>query len=295
MKHNNKYLSLVGILAAVGLTGCPEAPPEGFPQPENTVALNFTIDASGRPGFYEDGDLEWKGSFTYDETSRILTYDGTWAGGAGPYAPLYDDGPWSEGGHEPIGATAGDDKFGITAFIAKPAEPLTIQYGAQTCCGSTGGWVWPAGDNGAVEVTPTTAGPLTADGMTLTPEGDVDLRVTLNTATLGSGHTLATPVKVKGTFTDWAEEQAFDDGTHGDVASGDGIYTYTVSADAPRRLLLTNGTTAEFIWMLNTQEYKTSGGVGETTGLQAFTKDGAGSFTAQTVTVSNNNSAVVIP
>ncbi|MDQ3265349.1 MAG: hypothetical protein M3Y59_17115 [Myxococcota bacterium] len=292
---NNKHLSLVGILAAVGLTACPGYTP--FPQPENTVAVNFTIDASGRPGFYEDGDLEWKGSFTYDETSRILTYDSSWAGGAGPYPTLHDDGPWNEGGHEPLGAVAGDDKFGITAFIATPAEAITLEYGAQTCCGATGGWVW-TGSNGSVEVTPTSTGPITAEGLTLSPEGTVDLRLTLNTNALGSGHVLATPVKVKGTFSDWAEEQAYDDGTHGDATSADGIYTYTLSENATRRLKLTSGTTAQFIWVLNTQEYKTSGSAGEQTGVMAYTKGASDSaFVARTVILfgTDENTAVAIP
>ncbi len=119
-------------VAALAAVVASEQQNNGFPQPANTVPVNFTIDASGRKDFYADEDLEWKGSFTFDKETRVLTYSADWAGGAGPYAPLYDDGPWTKGGHEPEGATAGDDKFGITAFVAVPTEALKIEYGAQT-------------------------------------------------------------------------------------------------------------------------------------------------------------------
>lgn len=287
MKFDNvKYLGIVSA-AALAITGCGQSI-----QPENTIALNFTIDASGRPDFYADEDLEWKGSFSYDKETRILTYSSDWAGGTGPYAPLYDDGPWTAGGHEPEGATAGDDKFGITAFIAIPEEELKLEYGAQT---KAGGWVW-VGDNGSVMV-PTKAGEaITAEGLKLSPEGTNDLRLTLDTAALEGDYVVAEPIKVKGTFSDWAEEAAFDDGTHGDADAGDGIYTYTLSENATRRLKLTSGTAAEFIWVLGTVEYKTSEGEGAQGGVEAFTKGATGDFTAATITIAGNkNTQVVIP
>ena len=286
---------ILGCITVAALAAaCGEQQNSGFPQPANTVPVNFTIDASGRKDFYADEDLEWKGSFTFDKETRVLTYSADWAGGAGPYAPLYDDGPWTKGGHEPEGATANDDKFGITAFVAVPTEALKIEYGAQT---KSGGWIWK-GSNGAITLPANATTAVTAEGLTLTPEGTVDLRLTLDTKNLGSGFTFAsgTPVKVKGTFADWSTVDAFDDATHGDATAGDGVFTYTMSSDATRRLKLVHGDTAEFIWMLGDAEYKNSTSA-EQTGVKAYTKDGAATaFTEQTVIIAaNKNTAVAVP
>lgn len=309
MRIENKSFALVGILGAVALfSACPEGGP-AFQQPDGSVAINFTVDATGRADYYEDESFEWKGAFTYDGTTRIMTYASDWAGGEGPYAPLYDDGPWTMGGHEPIGAVAGDDKFGITVFLMKPAEELTIEYGAQTCCGSSGGWIWPGSTNGSVTVGPTTTGPVTADGMTLPAEGTTDLKLMLDTSALSGGHTIASgrAVKVKGTFSDWAVDQAYDDGTHGDPTASDGIYTYTLSENEARRLYPASGAEVEFIWIFcvagtdcaegdNGAPYKGSSEA-ETGGVMAATKGASEStYTTRTVTLADNgNTQVAIP
>ena len=310
MKINKKFLSCITAAALLGTAACgddepePEPTPTGFPQPANTVPLNFTIDASGRPGFYADEGLEWKGSFTYDKTTRLMTFAADWAGGKGPYAPLYDDGPWDTGGHEPKGAVKGDGKFGITAFLPVPTEALKIEYGAQipfgpNCSNQDGCWIWK-GSNGSVNVPAGSTTALTATPLTLDPEGTQDLRLTLNTKGLGSGFTYAsgTAITVKGTFADWSNEPAFDDGTHGDATSGDGVFTYTLSANAVRRLKLASGTRAEFIWNIGTSEYKNSAGEGEKTGVAGFTKGPTdANFVSRTVEVSttNKNTYVQIP
>jgi hypothetical protein len=74
------------------------------------VAVNFTVDDTANK-VYQAGYLQWKGSFVYNPTTRIITFDDTWAD---PLIPLYDDGPWKSGGHEPVGAVAGDHKWGVT-------------------------------------------------------------------------------------------------------------------------------------------------------------------------------------
>lgn len=263
------------------------------------VAINFSINATGRPGFYADEDLEWKGAFSYDKTTRMLTYASNWPG---PYAGLWDDGPITSGGHEPPGATAGDDIFGISAKIAVPAADLTLEYGAQT---KEGGWIW-VGGNGSVLIPANSITPITADGMTLSPEGDVDLRLFLNTTNLAAPHTFTAgdTITVKGQMSNWEEDPAFDDGTHGDVTSGDGIYTYTLSDNAKRRLKLTNGTNVEFIWVLHhllpdagfdNVEYKV-GSVAATSGTSADINDNAAGWVAATISMAaNDNTQVVIP
>lgn len=305
----NETKKILGFITAAGLliAGCgtPIEPPpeeEGFPQPENTVALSFTIDASGRPGFYVNEGLEWKGSFTYDKATRLLTYSADWAGGNGPYAPLYDDGPWDKGGHEPKGAVAGDNKFGITAFLPKQTEALEIKYGAQIPagpnCGNSGGcWIWK-GSDGSVTIPAGSTTPVTAAGLMLDPDGTNDLRLTLDTNNLGGTFELpaGTKPQVKGTFSDWSPEETYDDGTHGDATASDGIYTYTLSLNAIRRLKLASGANAEFIWVVGGVEYK-DGSAGELNGVKAFVKGATGDFVEKTVAVldSNQNTYVAIP
>ena len=104
-----KTLGVIGLLAASSLAmkGCcwlfPNDPvcisDPCFTPPAGTVEMNFTIDATARPGMYANEDLEWKGAFVFDKTTRMLTYDGSWTG---PYAGLWDDGPWTEGRQQPF-------------------------------------------------------------------------------------------------------------------------------------------------------------------------------------------------
>jgi hypothetical protein len=75
-----------------------------------------------------------------DPASRIATRDEGWGG---PYPRLYDDGPWTAGGHEPAGAVAGDHRWGVTVFIKPPATGIAqYEYGLvdRTGAGQTGPW-----------------------------------------------------------------------------------------------------------------------------------------------------------
>jgi hypothetical protein len=90
----------------------------GFAQPASTVPVNFTVDDSVNKN-WKSQELEWKGAMLFDSTTRIITADSTWAG---PWAKLYDDGPWNTGGHEPIGSVANDHKLGVTVFVHPPAS-----------------------------------------------------------------------------------------------------------------------------------------------------------------------------
>lgn len=289
---------LVPAIAAVALTGCPDggnggedAGTDAGQQLDENVIVNFTIDASGRPDFYADGDLEWKGAFELvSGTDNQIQPDSNWDG---PFPKLWDDGPVSAGGHEPEGAVAGDDKFGVQLLFARPEEDITLEYGAQIADGAkgcTGGcWIWPAGDNGSFTVTPTSE-EITAEGLTLTPEGPYDVRLTLDTNALATGFVLDSgeTVTVKGgAINAWSNDLAYDDGTHGDAQADDGIYTYVLSEN-PNRLKLAGGTVVEFIWNIGDQEYKT-GDNGETAGATAAYKhDTAADWTTATITTGGN-------
>ncbi|HET9449723.1 MAG TPA: choice-of-anchor X domain-containing protein, partial [Aggregicoccus sp.] len=158
-----------------------------------------------------------------------------------------------------------------------------------------GCWIWK-GSNGAVQLAAGSNAEVTAEGIKLDPEGTTDLRLTIDTNNLTNGHVLAQPVTVKGTFADWSKDPAFDDGTHGDATAGDKIYTYTLSANAVRRLKLSSGTNAEFIWMLGDVEYKNANSEGNSDGVKAYTKGTTGDFTERSIIVMDNkNTAVAIP
>ena len=167
MKRILEVFLIVSVLAVTTLLLLADSPPlcgdaggggcNPFPQPAGTVAVNFTVDDSVNQ-VYRAGDLQWEGSFNYDAGARILTQDPNWRG---PYPDLYDDGPWTCGGHEPANAIAGDHKWGVTVFVTPPADggALEFEYGlndANPCNpagaafpdgGSairncTNGWVW---------------------------------------------------------------------------------------------------------------------------------------------------------
>jgi hypothetical protein len=262
------------------------------PQSSGTVALNFTIDATARPGVYANEDLEWKGAFVFNRTTHVLTYDGSWSG---PYAGVWDDGPWdTSGGHEPKGSVAGDNKFGITAFMTIPTSDLTFEYGAQT---KEGGWIWPPIPNGSVTIPANCATEITAGGLTLPAGGTTDLKLMLDTGNLGTEFTFVPgqSITVKGQMSHWLEDPAYDDGTHGDAQAGDHIFTYTLSLNDVARIKPASGTYVEFVWMIDGVEYKTAGGACELTGVSGQTNPGTGWVAATIDLAPNNNTRVAIP
>ena len=191
--------------------GNTDAGQTGFQQPDNTVAINFQMDATNIPGFFADKELEWKGSFTYDEATRVLTFDVNWGGGNGPYVPLYDDGPWTSGGHEPKTATKGDGVFGATAFLPIPTADLELGYGSQIaggtakCSNPSGCWNWPEQNNGAATIPANSSTPIDLPKVTLPPAGNYDIKLTFDPANLNAAVTdpVAEPVQVKGNYCFW--------------------------------------------------------------------------------------------
>lgn len=192
--------------------------------PEDHVRLTFRVDDTANQT-YELGELIWTGSFAFDETSRVLTYATSWLPDQGPYPLLYDDGPWDAGGHEPLGATAGDHIFGV-AVCYRPDEPRTFAYGLLN---GDLRWIW-SGPNGQFEVEAGAAGVIDVPGMTIPAHGDRDFRLMLDLAGLHpdfEGVSLAShSVFVKGTMNSWTPVQLLDNGALGDEAAGDGVVTY---------------------------------------------------------------------
>ncbi len=266
----------------------------GFAQPSGTVAVDFTVDDTANKQ-WQSQELEWKGAMLYDTATRKVTYDSTWAG---PWAKLYDDGPWNRGGHEPNNAVAGDHKLGVTVFVTPPATgSQTYEYGLRDATNpdpANGGWVW-VGSNGSFTVNAGATAAITAAGQTFPAHGTVDLRLTIDTHNLGAGTWDTSRVAVKGSAWGWSEVDLHDDGTHGDATSGDGIYTYVLSQNLnqnapPYPGLLKSGDRPEFIFVFgtapNSKEYKDSSAVAEKTGVTAGTKAASASdFTNQTLQI----------
>jgi hypothetical protein len=252
----------------------------------------------------------------YDSTTRIATKDGSWGG---PFAKLYDDGPWTTGGHEPVGNVAGDHKWGIAVFITPPATGSdTYEYGLIDSSQGNG-WLW-RGANGTFMVAAGATADLTAAGIAMTAFGTTDFKLVVDKAallaqTLADGGTTSadggvlgwdtSKVRVKGSGWGWNNVELFDDGTHGDATSGDGKYTFELSQYAgagkmfPKTGLGSSGDKFEFVWVFGPGdgvEYKDQGGTCPTAGLTAFTKASGGSYASATITVlANKNTAVTIP
>jgi hypothetical protein len=267
----------------------------GFPQPAGTVPVNFSVDDSANK-VYAQGDLLWKGSFIYDPTTRKVINDSLWGG---PYPPLYDDGPWTAGGHEPAGSTAGDHKWGVTIFVTPPASgSQTYEYGLhdesyQVKIGN--GWVW-VGTNGSFVVNSGATSAVTAQGMTFQAFGTTDLQVTVDTTMLGPGTWDTSMVRIKGSAWAWGNQTM--------AKTGD-IWTFTLSdAVGPGKPLnhtglLKSGDKPEWTLVFGPgdgKEYEDDSGIGITAGQSAGLKAmGAASFTPAPVVISNTNASVTVP
>lgn len=246
-----KLLTILGAFALAVVTGCSStdnvtnvtscqpspfkpgtvaAPLSATKWPACTVPVNFSMDDTANKVF-QNGEAMWKGSFQYDSVTRVAYFDATWNGGNGPHVPLYDDGPWTTGGHEPIGEVAGDHIFGATVFVFLPTAEQTWEYGLVDHAFGDG-WIW-RGSNGSFKVQPTSAAPIDAAGIAMLPFGTTDMKLELNTAQLtppaGGGAWDTTEVRVKGSPWSWQEVTMYDDGTHGDTTAADGIWTFRLS------------------------------------------------------------------
>jgi len=268
----------------------------GYAQPAGTVPVNFEVDDTANKN-WKATELAWKGSMLFDSTTRIITMDATWGG---PWALLYDDGPWNAGGHEPIGAVAGDHKLGVTVFVKPPTTGSgdVYSYGLNDATQPDqihNGWVWLGTSNGSFTVPVGATAAITAAGQTFPAHGTTDFELIIDTNALATGTTWDTSkITVKGSAWGWVETQLHDDGTKGDATAGDGKYTYVLSQQInqsapPYPGLLKTGDQPQFIFVFNGVEYKDLGsGNANTAGVTAGTKaSGASSFTNQTILIGN--------
>jgi len=316
-----KLMALCAAAVALGLSGCGDdvtkvyttsCAPTVFVTgsvttpavaPPCTVPVNFTMDDTAAQSF-GPGEAQWKGSWKYDAITRIGYYDAGWSG---PFPPLYDDGPWTTGGHEPIGEVAGDHVFGATMFVQVPEEKVTYAYGLIDHTFGDG-WIWPGSQNGGFDVLPDATAAIDAQGVVRPAPGTTNLKLVLDTAALkapATGTWDTSEVRVKGLAWGWFEVPMYDDGTHGDATAADGKWTFQLSdwtgpGKPARGGLLTAGEWP-FVFVFgpdgaNEKEYKSPSP--PTEGVTAFLKTGAGAFTATTVTTQpagDKNTLVTVP
>lgn len=228
--------------------------------PPGAVLLNFSIDDTANRTYDASDGLAWKGSFNFDAATRELTYDPAWRG---PYAVLFDDGPWPEGGHEPRGAMAGDGIWGITAWTERPAASITLEYGAirGSVDGSDGEWIW-IGSNGTVDIEPDSE-EVTAPGLTIPAFGTIDIRWELDLPSIdssfGNWTTLST-VAIRTSVGGFREIAMVDDGTAGDQTAGDDVYTMLLSENLGKHEGLRKlGEVIDFMFVLDGIEYRVGG------------------------------------
>jgi hypothetical protein len=263
--------------------------------------VNFVVDDSENE-VYAAGDLKWKGSFLVDERTGRLTFDPFWSGAAYGAAPLsgwptlYDDGPWTEGGHEPIGAVAGDHVWGVTVFATPPAYgAIRFEYGLidvtyQARLGN--GWIWK-GANGSFFVAAGASAPIDAAGMAFPEFGQIDLGLAIDTRHLSPIHPWnASTVTVKSSQWGWGELPMRN--------LGGGIFFLALSGFVsedellPHTGLLNRGDTPEFVFVLGGQGYQvwTAGGglVALTDGVTAGAKRcGSRSYDRLPIQISPSN------
>ncbi len=327
-----KRIFLLGAaIASLGLTACGSDSTTAAPSDPNckavpwannvvppcTVPVNFIVDDSANRVF-KDGEAQWKGQFAYDVVTRVSFNDGNWGG---PYAALYDDGPWSgyasgntiKYGHEPAGAIAGDHVLGTTVFVYPPAaggNSITYTYGLIDHAFGDG-WIWQ-GPNGSFTVAAGATAPINATGLTLAPFGTTDVRLHLDTASLlpntCTGTSCVPPpwdfaggVKVKGSAWGWVEVATATVGT---------VHTFTLSdvAGTTKQLyhtgLTKTGDTPAFVFVFyaadgtTSKEYKVGTGGPPTNGVTAEIKPAAGAWTAATVTkqaTGDLNTMITVP
>jgi len=293
----------------------------GFTQPAGTVAVNFKVDDSANKVF-QAGEISWKGSFkinvpdagaTWD---RKVTLDTSWGGGTGPYTLLYDDGPWTSGGHEPKNAVAGDHIWGITLFAVPPAaDKDSYEYGLNdnlisgynTTTWKTGdgnkGWMWTGNGNGKFDVAAGATAEINATPQVMAAFGTTDIKLVIDTHNLATNKTWDTSkVTVKSSAWSWSDTEIKDDGANGDDTAGDGKYTivfsnlFGVGKAFPHAGLPVSGAKPEFVFGFNGVEYKDASTNAATSGVSGFLKASGGSFATTPVTsIANGNTVVTIP
>lgn len=277
----------------------PDTEPDTTPDTvEPTFAtLTFTIDDSANKTYDASDKLAWKGSFSWDETTNVVTFDGSWGG---PFPLLYDDGP-APGGNEKPGAVAGDGIWTTVVQVATPATDLTLEYGAAWGDGANN-WIWQ-GTNGTVTVPAGSTAQIDAVGLTIAPHGTIDLKLTIDVSNQGANLSSLfqgvdyTDVKVKSSAWGWAELALVDNGEDGDDTAGDKVYTLLLSENLTKHGgLLKPGDKPQFVFVLGGTEYKQDGAP-PTAGVMAYFDDGTTMVEAEVMNMAegDKNTYVEVP
>lgn len=191
---------------------------------DDQVTFTMTVDDSANQT-YEQGELIWTGSFAWDAETNTISYATAWEPTDGPFPPLWDDGPVSEGGHEAEGSVAGDHIFSVAVCYEADVDRL-FAYGMLN---DELRWIW-VGSNGLLEVPAGTTGVIAAQDMLIPPHGDRDFELTLDISDLHADYAAISldthKIFVKGTMNSWSPVQLLDSGTIGDATAGDGVVTY---------------------------------------------------------------------
>jgi len=252
------------------------------PPPITSVTLNFFLDDSANQTYEASDGLAYRGSFSFDSTTRALVFDPVFGG---PYPLLFDDGPITAGGREPPGAVAGDSIWGATAILETSTATNLEYFAIRGSDGSTTGeFIWDR-SNGLLSIPAGATGTIDVPGLVIPAFGETDLLLTIDVS--GNGANLA-PLFQGNDYTGQVEvsttalsgELLFnrltmrDDGLAGDAVAGDGIYSLQLSENfAKHDGLLPSGRLIRYVFILAGDEYKALVGdlaVAQATGTQLF-------------------------
>jgi hypothetical protein len=285
-------------------TGCGDEGSPRWDRPAGTAALTLRVDDTANRT-YTDGQMEWNGSFVYDDATNQVVFSASWLPGEGPYPPLYDDGPISLGGHEAEGETGCDGILSVEVWF-DAAEETTVEYGL---INEFDHWIW-TGPNGQITVAAGTTDTIQAPGLAFPAFGNVDLLLTLDTGNLHEDYATFDPLSdrlyLKGSMISWKPVQLLDNGEKGDEEAADGIYTFQLNNYlGPHDGLLALDREAQFIFVFfdaEGLEYKKDGDA-LVNGVDAFStydSDQPGVFLSEEIVLSPEsrgsalNTAVVI-
>lgn len=235
-------------------------------RPQGYAAIRFFADDRANKT-YQNGQIKWTGSFSWNAATNIIVYATSWLPTDGPYPPLYDDGPWSQGGHEPEGATANDHVFECEVWF-KAEEETTFEYGALN---EFDRWIW-IGPNGQFTVPKGFSDVIEVKGLVLPPFGEVDVKITLDMAALHPDFASITPydsktglgyrVYLKSSANSWTPVELLDDGQRGDDFPNDNIFTYVQSFNlGPHDGLLADGQHVQFVFVFAMEGVEPDDGV----------------------------------
>ena len=192
------------------------------------ATITFFVDDRATKTF-ADGQMKWTGTFSWDEETNFIVFSAAWMPTDGPFPPLYDDGPRSEGGHEMEGAEAGDHIFSAEVYF-KGEEDEEFQFGVLN---ELDFWMWE-GPNGQFTVKKGSQKIINLEGLILKEFGAIDLKLLVNPSEIHPDFAYILDwqklnVYVKGTMNMWTPIQILDMGPEinkGDEVADDGVFTF---------------------------------------------------------------------